>query len=84
MNLFNRWHELFWDVGSNSLVFKLQLGVVLLLQRLEDSYNFTVLPGATSLLLVGEVEPAENIHSLNHVTHPATLPVMAATLWLEQ
>lgn len=62
MNLFDRWHELLWDVGANSLVFKLQLGVVLLLKRLKDSHNFTVLPGATSLLLVCEVEPAENIN----------------------
>lgn len=65
-NLFNRWHKLLWDVGSNSLVFKLQLGVVLLLQRLEGSDNFTVLPGATRLLLVGEVESAENINMSHH------------------
>ncbi len=60
MNLFNSWYKLLRDVGSDSLVFKLQLGVMLRLKRLKDSYNFAVLPRAAALLLMGEVKPAEN------------------------
>lgn len=60
MNLFNSWYKLLRDVGSNSVVFKLQLGVMLRLKRLKDSYNFAVLPRATALLLMSEVKPAEN------------------------
>lgn len=33
-NLFDGWNELLWDVGSDGLVFKLQLGVLLWLKRL--------------------------------------------------
>lgn len=58
--LFNGWYKLLWDVGSNSLIFKLQLGVLLVLHWLKDSNNFTILPRATALLLMGEVKPMRN------------------------
>lgn len=58
-NLFNSWYKLLWDVGSDCLVVKLQLGVMLWLKRLKDSDNFTELPRAAALLLMSEVKPAE-------------------------
>lgn len=57
-NLFNGWYELLGDVGSNGVVFKLQLGVVLWLKRLKDTCDFTVLAGSSRLLLVSVVKPA--------------------------
>lgn len=65
---FNSWYKLLWDVGSDSLIFKLQLGVMLWLQWLKDPNNFTELPRTTSLLLMGEVKPTgngQNIHILD-------------------
>lgn len=49
-------HKLLGDVCSNGLIFELQLGVVFGLQWLQDPGDFTVLPGAAALLLMGEVK----------------------------
>lgn len=57
-NLFNGRYKLLGDVGSNGLVFKLQLGVMLRLKRLKDTRDFTVLARSSRLLLVSEVKPA--------------------------
>lgn len=72
-NLFHSWYKLLRDVGSDSLVFKLQLGVMLWLKRLQDSDNFTVLPRAAALLLVSEVKPAENGTKCPHLEKGVTL-----------
>lgn len=56
-DLFNSRHKLLRHVGSNSLVFKLQLCVMLWLKRLKDPDDFTVLPRAAALFLVSEVKP---------------------------
>lgn len=56
-NLFNSWYKLLGDVCSNGLVFELQLGVMLRLQRLQNSNDLPVLPGAPCLLLMSEVKP---------------------------
>lgn len=42
-NLFNSGYKLLRNVGADGLVFKLQLGVMLWLERLQDSCDFTVL-----------------------------------------
>lgn len=57
-NLFNGWYKLLGDVGSNGLVFKLQLGVMLWLKRLKHTCDFTELARSSRLLLVSEVKPA--------------------------
>lgn len=60
-NLFNSWYKLSGDVCANGLVFKLQLRVLLRLQRLKDSNDLPVLPGATCLLLMSEVKPKKKV-----------------------
>lgn len=56
-NLFNSWYKLLGDVCSDGLVFKLQLGVKLRLQRLQNPNHLPVLPRAACLFLVCEVKP---------------------------
>lgn len=56
-NLFNSWYKLLGDVGSNGLVFKLQLGAMLHIKRLKNSNDLPVLAGATCLFLMSVVKP---------------------------
>lgn len=56
-HLFNSRYKLLGDVCSDGLVFKLQLHVMLRLQRLQKSNDLPVLPGAACLLLMSEVKP---------------------------
>lgn len=66
-NLFNSWYELLGDVCSNGLVFKLQLGAMLRIKRLENSDDLPVLAGATCLFLMSEVKPKKiNKNQINN------------------
>lgn len=62
-NLLDGWYKLLGDVCSDGLVLKLQLRVMLRLQRLQDSDHLPVLAGAARLFLMSEVKPKRKKNS---------------------